>query len=84
MWFTSQSKGPLIEFLMMAFDQRRISILDDQVQKNELDIYEYTIGRSGNVSYNAPEGYHDDCVIALALAWWQMGHSVTPKMWRVQ
>ncbi len=24
--------------------------------------------RSGNISYNAPSGYHDDCVIALALA----------------
>ena len=23
---------------------------------------------SGNITYNAPSGYHDDCVIALALA----------------
>lgn len=81
--FTSDSKGKLIEFLMLAFDQAKISILNDQVQKNELDIYEYTIGRSGNVSYNAPEGYHDDCVIALALAWWKRGHIVEPNMRRL-
>jgi len=80
--FTAQSKGPLIEFLMMAFDQKRISILNEQVQINELDIYEYIIGRSGHVSYNAPDGYHDDCVIALALAWWKMGHNTEPMVWR--
>jgi hypothetical protein len=72
--FTSESKGKLIEFLQLAFDQKRICILDDQVQRNELEIYEYTIGRSGTVSYNAPDGYHDDTVIALALAWWVQGH----------
>ena len=34
----------------------------------ELKRYEYAIGPSGSLSYNAPSGYHDDCVIALALA----------------
>jgi phage FluMu gp28-like protein len=70
--FTSESKGKLIEALMIAFEQNKITIIDDQTQRNELDIYEYTMNRSGSVSYNAPEGYHDDCVIALALAWWHL------------
>jgi len=30
--------------------------------------YEYEIGPTGQVSYAAPSGYHDDCVMALALA----------------
>jgi len=30
--------------------------------------YEYAIAPTGGISYNAPSGYHDDCVIALALA----------------
>ncbi len=81
--FTSDSKGKLIEFLMLAFDQAKIAILDDPVQKNELGIYEYTIGRSGNVSYNAPDGYHDDTVIALALAWWKLGHNAMPGIRRL-
>jgi hypothetical protein len=34
----------------------------------EMKRYEYEIGPSGGISYNAPAGYHDDCVIALALA----------------
>jgi hypothetical protein len=38
------------------------------VLTNEMKRYEYAISASGNLSYNAPSGYHDDCVIALALA----------------
>ena len=30
--------------------------------------YEYQIGPSGVITYSAPAGYHDDCVMALALA----------------
>jgi phage FluMu gp28-like protein len=73
--FTNESKGRLIEALMMAFEQGEIKIFDDATQRNELDIYEYTMNRSGSVSYNAPDGYHDDTVIALALAWWQFKHN---------
>ncbi len=42
----------------------------------EMKRYEYAIGPSGSLSYNAPAGYHDDCVMALALAnhgRWQAG-----------
>lgn len=35
---------------------------------NEMKRYEYAISATGHISYNAPSGYHDDCVIALALA----------------
>jgi phage FluMu gp28-like protein len=70
--FTQESKKKLIELLMLSFEQERIKILDEQVQKNEIDIFEYTIGQSGTVHYSAPDGYHDDCVIALALANWAL------------
>jgi len=38
------------------------------VLTSEMKRYEYKIGPTGQISYNAPGGYHDDCVIALALA----------------
>jgi hypothetical protein len=38
------------------------------VLTNEMKRYEYVISPSGGISYGAPSGYHDDCVIALALA----------------
>jgi hypothetical protein len=68
----------------MAVEQAKIRILDEPVQTNELDIFEYQIGSSGAVHYSAPEGYHDDCVIALALANWARENSFMPMIWRVR
>ncbi len=81
--FTNESKGKLIESLMLAFEKGEIRILDDPTQRNELDIYEYTINRSGTVSYNAPDGYHDDTVIALALAWWKRSGAAAFHVWSI-
>ena len=66
---TSQSKTELIQGLMVAIEQREVAwspTLD--ILTNELKRYEYEYLPSGTVRYNAPAGYHDDCVIALALA----------------
>jgi hypothetical protein len=41
---------------------------DWDVLTNEMKRYEYQIGESGRITYGAPAGYHDDCVMALALA----------------
>jgi hypothetical protein len=41
-----------------------------EVLTAEMKRYEYEIGPTGQVSYAAPAGYHDDCVMALALAVW--------------
>ncbi len=41
-----------------------------EVLTAEMKRYEYEIGPTGQVSYSAPSGYHDDCVMALALGVW--------------
>ena len=38
---------------------------------NELKIFGYE-NKNGKIVYEAPQGYHDDCVIALALACWHL------------
>ena len=95
---TSGSKTELIQRLIVAVEQRRVSWpgaaraevggrkaevskrrTSDRINKidrmgawdvltNEMKRYEYEISAAGHISYNAPAGYHDDCVIALALA----------------
>jgi hypothetical protein len=40
----------------------------DGVIVNELDVFEYQFTANG-VKYSAPSGFHDDCCVALALAW---------------
>jgi hypothetical protein len=36
--------------------------------KDELNSYEFEVTASNNITYNAPNGKHDDIVIAMALA----------------
>jgi len=65
--FTSQSKQQLMEGLAQAIQQNKIGY-PAGVIVDELDIFEYQFTANG-VRYSAPSGFHDDCVMALALAW---------------
>jgi len=64
--FTQSSKQQLIEGLVMAIQQGKIAYPEGSIV-SELESFEYTYTRTG-VKYSAPEGLHDDCVCALALA----------------
>ena len=46
---------------------------DWEILTAEMKRYEYEIGPTGQVSYAAPSGYHDDCVMAIALGVWGCG-----------
>ncbi len=65
--FTSSSKQQLMEGLSSAIQQRLIRY-PEGVIVDELNIFEYIFTNTG-VRYSAPSGFHDDCVMALALAW---------------
>ena len=64
--FSSASKQQLMEGLAVAIQQRQIHF-PPGVLVNELEAFEFEYSRTG-VKYTAPEGMHDDCVCALALA----------------
>lgn len=69
--FTSQSKAQLIEALMLRFDSGSIQLppgRDDLIE--EIKAFAFETMPSGRDRYSAPEGRHDDAVIALALAAW--------------
>lgn len=67
---TSTSKSQIIDALTLAFERRELRIIADEVLIAELEAYEATRLPSGAMRYGAPEGMHDDTVIATALAWW--------------
>lgn len=76
--FTNESKKKLIQSLMISLEQEKIKIFRKDIaptQYNEMVIFEYEMTSSGLIRYNAPEGYHDDCVISLALANWGVQNS---------
>lgn len=64
--FSQSSKQRLMEGLAVAIQSHKVGFPDGPIRA-ELDTFEYVYTRRG-VSYSAPEGYHDDCVVALALA----------------
>jgi len=66
--FTNRSKRDLIEGLVLMFAHGRIGIPWDEQLMRELQYFEYELTDSGNVRMNARTGFHDDLVIALALA----------------
>jgi hypothetical protein len=39
---------------------------------DELEAFEYSATDTGRLTSGAPYGFHDDCVIALALAAWSL------------
>lgn len=77
---TALTKPPLIESLALAFERSEIAIINDAVQVNELQAYERTVSPvTGRSSYSAPEGMHDDTVMALALAWFGVTSMIYPS-----
>lgn len=66
---TNATKQRVIEDLSVGIERRDITLLKDPVQGNELLAYDVERLPSGLIRYSAPEGMHDDTVIALALAW---------------
>ncbi|MGH2844163.1 MAG: hypothetical protein ACRDKL_11370, partial [Solirubrobacteraceae bacterium] len=64
--FSAGSKQQLMEGLAVAIQRQEVRF-PDGVLRSELDEFEYQYSRTG-VRYAAPEGQHDDCVCALALA----------------
>jgi hypothetical protein len=68
--FTSESKQRLVIALSNAMEKREIAFPDDAVLRGELEAFAYDELPSGKFRYGAPEGLHDDCVMALALAVW--------------
>ncbi len=67
--FTAKWKNDIVSRLMSAFETEFIKIPNWNVLISELETYEVTTNKIGNMSYNAASGCHDDTVSALLLAY---------------
>ncbi|MFH1391022.1 MAG: phage terminase large subunit [Candidatus Diapherotrites archaeon] len=67
--FTNESKAKLIESLSIAIEQKELTFPKISELVNELHAFGFEVLPSGRMRYCAPGHLHDDCVIALALAW---------------
>jgi hypothetical protein len=74
--FTEKSKQALMEGLVLDVQRGDVYFPDNELRV-EMENFEYEYTRRG-VRYSAPEGLHDDCVCALALA----RHAVENCNWK--
>lgn len=65
---SNPSKKEIIENLSIYIEQGNISILNIAETIAEFNAFTYDVSNSGRVTYGAPVGFHDDIVIAHALA----------------
>ena len=66
---TNQSKNEIITSLRFKLSQGLITTSIDVPELiSELEQFDYAITKNGNISYSAPQGLHDDCVMSLAFA----------------
>jgi uncharacterized C2H2 Zn-finger protein len=68
----SSAKKELIDNLKLRIEQKQITIPKEKELLDELEAYQYQLTPSGVVKYEAPSGFHDDCVMSLALSVYDM------------
>ena len=73
------TKDHLITNLALMIEQGKIRFPRIPELIEELQMYGYEVTKSGRTRYSAPDGRHDDCVIALALAAWELGSRLSPQ-----
>ena len=72
---TNATKAAAIQALQLGFETGDIRIVPDPVLISELQAYEMDRTATGMPKYSAPEGMHDDTVMALAIGWQSMANA---------
>lgn len=75
--FTQSVKAQMISDLVIAMESNSVTFPPDPDLLKELGDYQYSLTKTGTIRYNAPdrEGFYDDLVTALALAYLGAGRS---------
>jgi len=76
--FTAEKKRSLVQNLIFGFGEKKIQLAKIPILIEELKALDYKQSESGNISYQAPEGMTDDCVMSLALAYWAATREAWP------
>ena len=79
--FTEKSRMDLLNNLRILIEQGKITIPDDEGLLDELKSFSYSLSDNGRLRVRAPESQHDDRVMSLALAVWDLGapHALPEK-----
>lgn len=71
--FTEKTRMDLLNNLRILINDRKIKIPASEEQLiGELRSFQYSLTPQGRIKVQVPEGLHDDCVMSLALAVWEL------------
>jgi hypothetical protein len=70
--FNKTSRTDLLKNLQILFEQDKIKIPDDEVLIDELISMTYELNENGGTKICVPDGKHDDRIMSLALAVWDI------------
>lgn len=77
--FTEQSRKDLLNNLSLKIEQSKIRIPETSVLIDELKSFHYELaGEKGKIRVCVPDGLHDDTVMSLALACWNLPDNPLP------
>jgi phage FluMu gp28-like protein len=79
-WLTPELKERMVRGISIGLEQKTLKLANVKQLLDELQAFqvlEEQRGAMGFRKYGAPEGLHDDCVIALGLAW----HGLKTGQW---
>ena len=66
--FSPKRKRELVENLITRVENGELGAPEVEQLRHEMEVFEYDVTRGGSIRYDAPEGFHDDTVDALAMA----------------
>lgn len=66
--FTEKTRWDLLKNLAILMENKKIKIPDDDGLISELEAFRYELNENGKVKLTVPSGVHDDRVMSLALA----------------
>jgi hypothetical protein len=76
--FNENSRKDLLNNLAIKIEQNKIKIPETQILVDELQSFHYELSERGKIQLKVPEGLHDDTVMSLALACWNLPDNPLP------
>lgn len=78
--FTERSRIDLLNNLSILLEQDKIKIPETEVLRDELMSMVYELSERGKIRLKVPDGLHDDCIMSLALACWNLPTNPLPQI----
>jgi hypothetical protein len=66
----TKTKPELINRLIHLFNMKELKLIKDEYLRIELEAFIFKQNDNGHIKFMAESGFHDDCVMSLAIARW--------------